>query len=96
MENILAQHDQVRDVAVVGYPDDRLGERGCAVIVSEGSAPALEDIKKFLEQAGLARQFWPERLEVVDAMPRTPSGKIKKYMLRQTVARQPAETTDAQ
>jgi cyclohexanecarboxylate-CoA ligase len=96
VENILAQHGQIRDVAIVAYPDDRLGERGCAVVVPDGTAPTLEDLKKFLEQAGLARQFWPERLDIVDAMPRTPSGKIKKYMLRQTVARQPAETADAQ
>ncbi len=96
VENILAQHDQVRDVAIVAYPDDRLGERGCAVVVPDGTAPTLEDLKKFLEKAGLARQFWPERLDIVDAMPRTPSGKIKKYVLRQTVARQPAETADVQ
>jgi cyclohexanecarboxylate-CoA ligase len=96
VENILAQHDQVRDVAIVAYPDDRLGERGCAVIVPQGGAPTLEDLKLFLEQAGLARQFWPERLAVIDAMPRTPSGKIKKYVLRQLVAGQPAETADAQ
>jgi cyclohexanecarboxylate-CoA ligase len=96
VENLLAQHDQVRDVAIVAYPDDRLGERGCAVIVPDGGAPTLEDLKKFLESAGLARQFWPERLDVIDAMPRTPSGKIKKYVLRQMVARQTAETADAQ
>ncbi|MFY9926703.1 MAG: AMP-binding protein [Streptosporangiaceae bacterium] len=96
VENILAQHGQIRDVAVVAYPDDRLGERGCAVIVPDGSAPTLKDIKKFLEKAGLARQFWPERLDIIDAMPRTPSGKVKKYVLRQMVARQPAATVDAQ
>jgi cyclohexanecarboxylate-CoA ligase len=96
VENILVQHDQVREVAIVAYPDDRLGERGCAIIVPQGTAPTLEDLKLFLEQAGLARQFWPERLDVIDAIPRTPSGKIKKYVLRQMVARQPAETADAQ
>jgi len=95
VENILAQHDQIRDVAVVAYADDRLGERGCAVIVPDGSEPTLEEIRKFLDQAGLARQFWPERLQFVDAMPRTPSGKIKKYVLRQLVARQPAGTAPA-
>jgi cyclohexanecarboxylate-CoA ligase len=96
VENVLAQHDQVRDVAIVAYPDDRLGERGCAVVVPQDGVPTLEDLKLFLEQAGLARQFWPERLHVIDAMPRTPSGKIKKYVLRQLVARQPADTADAQ
>jgi len=96
VENLLAQHEQIGAVAVVAYPDDRLGERGCAVIVPDGEAPDLAELRRYLEQAGLARQFWPERVEIVDAMPRTPSGKIKKYVLRDLVAGQPASTAVAQ
>jgi cyclohexanecarboxylate-CoA ligase len=96
VENLLVQHDRISAVAVVGYPDERLGERGCAVIVPEGDAPALDELKEYLEQAGVARQFWPERLEIIDTMPRTPSGKIKKYMLRRMVTDQPAETIVSQ
>ena len=81
MENLLAQDDRVREVAVVTYPDEWLGERGCAVIVPDGEASAPDELKHYVEKAGLARQFWPERLEITGAMPRTPSGKIKKYVL---------------
>lgn len=82
IENLLAVHDKVADVAVVGYPDDRLGERGCAVVVAAGTPPTLAELTGQLDAAGVARQFWPERLEIIDAMPRTPSGKIKKFVLR--------------
>jgi cyclohexanecarboxylate-CoA ligase len=96
VENLLAGHDRIREAAVVAYPDERLGERGCAVIVADGEAPALDELRDYLEKAGLARQFWPERLEIIAAMPRTPSGKIKKYVLRQLAAGQPAETAVSQ
>src|ERR1700678_3303052 len=96
VENLLVQHDRISAVAVVGYPDERLGERGCAVIVPEGDAPALGELEADLERGGGARQFWPERLEIIDTMPRTPSGKIKKYVLRQMVTDQPAETIVSQ
>jgi cyclohexanecarboxylate-CoA ligase len=96
VENLLAQHDRIREAAVVGYPDERLGERGCAVIVPDGEPPALDELRDYLEKAGMARQFWPERLEIIAAMPRTPSGKIKKYVLRQMMADQPVETAASQ
>ncbi|BCB82809.1 hypothetical protein Psuf_001220 [Phytohabitans suffuscus] len=86
IENLLAQHGKVRDVAVVAYPDERLGERGCAVVVPEGTPPTLRELTAHLEAAGMAKQFWPERLEIREAMPRTPSGKIQKYVLRREVA----------
>jgi cyclohexanecarboxylate-CoA ligase len=77
----------VREVAVVGYPDDRLGERACAVVVPEDPAapPSLADLAAHCEAAGMARQFWPERLELVAEMPKTPSGKIQKFVLREQV-----------
>ena len=96
VENLLAQHDRIREAAVVAYPDERLGERGCAVIVPDGEPPALDELRDYLQKAGMARQFWPERLEIIAAMPRTPSGKIKKYVLRQMMAGQPVETTASQ
>jgi cyclohexanecarboxylate-CoA ligase len=96
VENVLVQHERVREIAVVAYPDERLGERGCAVVVPDGEPPTLDDLKACLDRAGVARQFWPERLEITDGMPRTPSGKIKKYVLRQLVAGQPAATMASQ
>jgi cyclohexanecarboxylate-CoA ligase len=72
---------------VVGYPDDRLGERTCAVVAPEDPdrPPSLADLVAHCEAAGMARQFWPERLVLVDEMPKTPSGKIQKFVLRERV-----------
>nr|WP_238413736.1 hypothetical protein [Alicyclobacillus sp. TC] len=66
-------------------PDLRLGERACLFVVGkEDSQPLkLEDITGFLQQQGVAKIYWPERLEWIAEMPRTASGKIQKYLLRQ-------------
>jgi len=86
IENCLLGHGMVREVAVVGYPDERLGERGCAVVVPEGTAPTLADLTRHLESEGFAKQFWPERVEIVDALPRTPAGKVQKFVLRARIS----------
>ena len=83
VESLLYLHPKVREVAVVAYPDERLGERACAVVAPEGEAPALPELQRHLEAKGMARSFWPERLEIVDELPKTPSGKIQKFVLRQ-------------
>jgi cyclohexanecarboxylate-CoA ligase len=85
IENVLYTYPGMLDVAVVGVPDDRLGERACAVVVTEGPPPSLADLTAFLDANGVAKQFWPERLEVVAEMPKTPSGKIQKFQLRSLV-----------
>ena len=74
----------VAEVAVVAAPDERLGEHACAVIrLLPGAEPIdLSDLFPHLEQAGLARQKWPEELRVVADFPRTASGKIRKVDLR--------------
>ena len=48
--------------------------------------PALEELNAFLGERGMAKQYWPERLKVLSEMPRTPSGKIQKFVLREQVA----------
>ncbi len=84
VEAVLFGHPRVREVAVIGYPDDRLGERACAVIIPEGEGPLeLSELTDWLAKAGMAKQFWPERLELVDALPKTPSGKVQKFHLRE-------------
>jgi cyclohexanecarboxylate-CoA ligase len=85
VESVLFTHPAVLEVAVVGVPHDRLGEQACAVVVPrEGAeAPSLADLTAHLGEAGMAKPFWPEQLWVVDAMPKTPSGKIQKFQLRQ-------------
>ncbi|HXM56396.1 MAG TPA: long-chain fatty acid--CoA ligase, partial [Candidatus Dormibacteraeota bacterium] len=83
VESLLYQHPRVREVAVVAYPDARLGERACAVVAPEGEPPTLAELQRHLEGLGMAKSFWPERLEIVDELPKTPSGKIQKFVLRQ-------------
>lgn len=84
VEAALYRLNSVREVAVIALPDERMGERACAVIVPNGEPPTLEDIQAHLEKDGMSRRFWPERLEVVAEMPKTPSGKIQKFRLRES------------
>ena len=82
IETRLAEHPCVSEVAVVGYPDSRLGERVCAFVVPRpGTSPALADLAAFLFAGGMAKYKLPERLEIVDALPRTPVGKVHKASL---------------
>ncbi len=83
VEDLLLRHPAVIEVAVIGLPDERLGERACAVVSSSESELSLTDLTSFLDRSGMAKQFWPERVVVMDDMPRTPSGKIQKFKLRQ-------------
>ena len=85
VEEILVRMPGVAEVAVVAAPDDRLGEIGCAHFRMLGGAPApdLAAVRAALQAAGLARQKWPELLREVREFPRTPSGKIQKFVLRQ-------------
>ncbi|MFE2233813.1 AMP-binding protein [Streptomyces sp. JL2001] len=92
VEGALLRHRSVKDVAVVGYPDARLGERACAFLVTQGAAPDLEDVRTHLAGLGMARTYWPERLELVPALPRTPSGKIQKFALRDRLRAQEGRT----
>jgi cyclohexanecarboxylate-CoA ligase len=84
IEQLLHTHPSVREVAIVAMPDDRLGERGCAFAVAEPGFTFAE-MQRFLDERHVAKQYWPERLEVIPAMPRNPVGKIKKYVLRDQV-----------
>jgi cyclohexanecarboxylate-CoA ligase len=83
IEDLLFEHPSVAEVAVVGYPDEILGERACAFVVSEDTALELGDLVAFLRERRVANQKLPERLHVVDALPKTASGKIQKYVLRE-------------
>ncbi|WP_040830301.1 AMP-binding protein [Nocardia jiangxiensis] len=90
VEDLLTAHPAVRDVAAVGMPDVRLGETVCCYLVP---APGheritLSDIKSYLLGEGLAIQKVPERLEIVDALPTTATGKVQKHVLRARIAEQ--------
>ena len=85
IEEQLMRIEGVAEVAVVAAPDARLGEHGCAFVRLQpgASAPDLTTVRTHLENAGLAKQKWPEDIRTVVDFPRTPSGKIQKFVLRQ-------------
>src|SRR5205823_1441168 len=85
IEDLLYTHPKVADVAVIGLADPEVGERCCAVVAPKDAADPLTfaDMVRFLEEQKLMRQKFPERLEIVDAVPRNPSGKILKHKLRE-------------
>ncbi|MBE9375978.1 AMP-binding protein [Saccharopolyspora sp. HNM0983] len=85
LEDVLHEHTAVQAAAVVGVPDPRLQERACAVVVPEPGEPEPDfaELQRFLAAKGVAKPYWPERLEVVGELPRTPSGKIQKFRLRE-------------
>jgi 2,3-dihydroxybenzoate-AMP ligase len=88
VELLVAGHPAVAEMALVAMPDPRLGERGCAYVVPRDprNPPALADICAYLEAAGLAKYKWPERLELIDALPRTQVGKVSKVTLRANIS----------
>ena len=86
IESLLYKHPAVAMAAIVAYPDERLGERACAVVVPKaGQSIDLPEIQRFLKEQQIAVQYMPERLIVQEAMPATPSGKIQKFKLRDAV-----------
>ncbi|WP_017613488.1 AMP-binding protein [Nocardiopsis salina] len=95
VENVLAEHPGIDTVAVVAVSDPRLQERACAVVtLADGACGlTLEDLRLFLADQGVAKPYWPERVEVVESLPRTPSGKIQKFRLRQELEQDTAGRT---
>jgi cyclohexanecarboxylate-CoA ligase len=87
VENVLHLHPIIDDVAVVGIPDARTGERCCAAIVTSPSAtpPSLADIVAHCRSHGLADQRIPERLDFFDSLPRNAMGKLQKQDIRRRV-----------
>ena len=84
IEALLYKHPAVATAAIVGYPDDRLGERACAFVeLRPGATLDLAAVQAYMAECKVAKQYWPERVEVVPAVPRTPSGKIQKFILRE-------------
>lgn len=88
IESLLYKHPDIAVVALVSYPDERLGERACAIVKlkDENKSMRLEEISDFLKTHNLAVQYIPERLEIWKEIPITPSGKIQKFKLREILA----------
>ena len=84
IEALLYRHPAIAMAAIVAYPDERLGERACAVVVPKpGQSIDLPQLVAYLKEQKIAVQYIPERLEVRESMPSTPSGKIQKFKLRE-------------
>lgn len=84
VENLMVLHPAIAETAVVAMPDPRLGERACAfVVLRPGHSLTLAELSQHLLSHRCAKTYLPERLELVDALPRTPTGKIQKFILRE-------------
>lgn len=100
IEDALALHDKLEDVAVIGIPHEELGEQVLAVVqLAEGVAPGemlIEELKTFVREK-LGRQLVPRAFEFVQALPRMPTGKLNKQKLREHYAQaagvSPAESS---
>ncbi|WP_260286156.1 AMP-binding protein [Peribacillus aracenensis] len=87
VENVLYEHPDISSAQVIAVPDSRLQEKACACIsMKTGKSPiTMDSMQEFLSQKGLAKQYWPELLEIMDDFPRTASGKIQKFRLREMI-----------
>jgi cyclohexanecarboxylate-CoA ligase len=84
IESVMLKHPAVKSVAIVGFPDARLGERACVfAVLREGQSLSLQDVQAHMQAAKVAKQYWPEKLTVLDQLPATPSGKIQKFKLKE-------------
>jgi acyl-CoA synthetase (AMP-forming)/AMP-acid ligase II len=83
VEDLLVQHPDIAEIAIIGLPDPRTGERACAVIVPRGAARAdLAALRTFLDAHNVARFKIPEQVAFYDALPRNAAGKVLKHVLR--------------
>jgi cyclohexanecarboxylate-CoA ligase len=84
IEGLLFKHPAVLAAALVGYPDARLGERACAfLMLRPGHSLDLKAVQAYMEENKVAKQYWPERVVIVEDLPKTPAGKIQKFALRE-------------
>jgi acyl-CoA synthetase (AMP-forming)/AMP-acid ligase II len=84
IEDELASHPSIADVAVIGVPDPQSGERVCACVVLAPDAPALslDEVRRFMQARGVMRQKIPEQIELMPELPRNATGKVRKDQLR--------------
>ena len=91
VEEVLLGMPAVVEAVVVAAPDDRFGERAAAALrIRKGhDMPTIDEVRDHFRAAGVATQKWPEELHEVDDFPRTASGKVQKFLVRQRIATQP-------
>lgn len=97
VEDKLADHPDLLELAVVGMPDERLGEKVCCFVVAKAGhdAPTVEELRTYLTDRGVAVQKTPERVVVLDELPMTATGKIQKHILRMQIAAELNQPTAA-
>ncbi|WP_026927554.1 AMP-binding protein [Granulicoccus phenolivorans] len=90
VEGVLLEHPKVGEIAIIGIPDERLGERAAAFVVpvDPDNPPTLPELTEFLAGREMAKQFWPEFLTVVPQLPRTATGKIQKFRVKDLIKEQ--------
>jgi acyl-CoA synthetase (AMP-forming)/AMP-acid ligase II len=89
IEDVLHRHPAIKEAAVVAMPHERLGEGVCAFVIPQpGQSVDVPMLAAWLERGGLAKQKFPERVELVEDLPRTASGKVQKNVLRERIAAQ--------
>ena len=87
IETLVLTHPQILEAALVGYPDEVMGERACLFIVPrEGATVSFEEIVSFLKAKNIASYKLPERLEILDKLPLAAEQKIDKKLLRQSIS----------
>jgi cyclohexanecarboxylate-CoA ligase len=87
IDAVLAEHPDIAEAAVVGYPDDVLGERICAVVVPKaGRTVTVETLQDHFRARELAVFKWPERVRIVERLPRNPLGKVIRGEIAQIAA----------
>ena len=89
IEDAVHTHPKINEVAVVGMPDPETGEKACAFVTLADGVDflTLDEIKEFLIQKQMAKQKIPERLEIISELPKTPTGKVRKNILKEEIAR---------
>lgn len=88
VEDLLIKHPGIAEIAIVGVPDDRTGERACAVIVeSEQRAPDLDGVRDLLIGEGLAKFKIPEQVVIWESLPKNDAGKVLKHQIKSALAK---------
>jgi non-ribosomal peptide synthetase component E (peptide arylation enzyme) len=92
VENVLLGHPKIQEVAAVAMPDEIMGEKVCVYVVPrEGETVTLTDVSSFMKEKGMAIYKTPERVELIEAIPRNPVGKIMKNVLREDIRKKLAQ-----
>ncbi|HEX6499880.1 MAG TPA: AMP-binding protein [Micromonosporaceae bacterium] len=88
VEALLQRHPLVREAVLIGYPDPNTSaaELVCAVVVPDGTAPSLAQLRDHLAGLGVGEVYWPDRIELLNALPRNSLGKVQRNVLRAELA----------